>query len=33
LNDYRASIEQGVVVKRMHTISGVVITATLQSIK
>ena len=33
LNEYWTSIEHGVVVKRMHTISGVVITATLQSIK
>jgi len=33
LNEYWTSIEHGVVVKRVHTINGVVITATLQSIK
>jgi hypothetical protein len=33
LNEYWTSIEHGVVVKRVHTISGVVITATLQAIK
>lgn len=33
LNEYWTSIEHGVVVKRMHTIGGVVITTTLQSIK
>ena len=33
LNEYWTSIEHGVIVKRMHTINGVVITATLQSIK
>ncbi len=33
LNEYWTSIEHGVVVKRMHTMRGVVITATLQSIK
>jgi hypothetical protein len=33
LNEYWMSIEHGVAVKRMHTISGVVITATLQAIE
>lgn len=33
LNEYWTSIEHGVVVKRMHTTNGVVITATLQAIK
>jgi len=33
LNEYWTSIEHGVVVKRMHTIGGVVITATLQAVK
>jgi hypothetical protein len=33
LNEYWTSIEHGVVVKRMHTIGGVVITATLQAIQ
>jgi hypothetical protein len=33
LNEYWTSIQHGVVVKRVHTISGVVITATLQSIE
>lgn len=33
LNEYWTSIEHGVVVKRMHTINGIVITATLQAIK
>jgi hypothetical protein len=33
LNEYWTSTEHGVVVKRVHTIGGVVITATLQAIK
>lgn len=33
LNEYWTSIEHGVVVKRMHTIGGVVITATLQAVR
>jgi len=32
-NEYWSSIDDGVIVKRMHTIRGIVITATLQSIK
>lgn len=33
MNEYWTSIDQGVVVKRMHTTRGIVITATLQAIK
>jgi hypothetical protein len=33
LNEYWTSIEHGVVVKRMHTVNGVIITATLPAIK
>ena len=33
LNEYWISIEHGVIIKRMHTISGMVITATLQAIQ
>ncbi len=33
LNEYWTSIDHGVVVKRMHTMRGVVITATLQAIR
>ncbi len=33
LNEFWTSIEHGVIVKRMHTVNGVVITATLQAIK
>jgi hypothetical protein len=33
LNEYWTSIEHGVVVKRMHTMQGIVITATLQAIQ
>ena len=33
LNEYWTSIDHGIVVKRMHTVRGIVITATLQAIK
>ena len=33
MNEYWTSIDHGVVVKRMHTMGGIVITATLQSIR
>ena len=33
LNEYWTSIEHGVIVKRMHTMRGIVTTATLQAIQ